>query len=204
MLEVTRICFIRHGETDWNVEQRVQGHIDRPLNAKGMAQADALARRFLRGQAAALYCSDLLRARQTAEPVARALDLDIRVDQALRERNFGCCEGLTLQEIAAQSPEDARAIESGEPDFAAAGGESRRQHQARVLACIEALARAHPAQAVVVVTHGGVLDVIRRRARRLPLQSPRDYAIPNAGINWIAINGDAWEIESWADTVHLD
>ncbi len=204
MPEITRICFIRHGETDWNVEQRVQGHVDQPLNAKGMAQALALARRFLRGQATALYSSDLLRARQTAEPVARALDLDIRVEQALRERNFGRCEGLTLREIAAQSPEDARAIESGNPDFAASGGESRRQHQTRVLDCVQALARAHPAQTVVVITHGGVLDVIRRRAKRLPLESPRDYPIPNAGINWIAINDDDWMIESWADTGHLD
>ena len=201
---MARICFIRHGETDWNVEQRMQGHIDMPLNVKGSTQAQMLGQRFAPGQAAALYCSDLLRARQTAQPVARALQLDVRHDPALRERNFGRCEGLTQAEIFHRYPEDARALELGDPNFVPSGGESRKQHQARVLACVEKLVRIHAGQVIVVVTHGGVLDVLFRRVRRLPLHAPRDYAIPNAGINWIAVGGEDWEIEIWADTAYLD
>ena len=204
MRRVTRICFVRHGETDWNIEQRMQGHIDLALNANGEAQAVAVGRRFSAIQASALYSSDLLRARQTAQPIAEALRLPMVLLPGLRERHFGRCEGMTFAEIAARNMEDARAIESRDPDYAApGGGESRRQHQSRILDCIAQLVRAHPEQSIVVVTHGGVLDVIYRRACGLPVDAPRDYPILNAGINWVAIDGEQWMIEIWGDAAHL-
>jgi probable phosphoglycerate mutase len=111
---------------------------------------------------------------------------------------------MTLEEISLQYEEDARAIESRDPDYASpGGGESRRQHQVRVLDCIEHLVREHEGQTIVVVTHGGALDVIYRRACHLPLEAPRDYPIPNAGINWIGIHNDQWTIEKWGDDAHL-
>jgi len=201
--EQTLICFIRHAETDWNSEQRMQGQLDLPLNALGEAQADALGGYFRRDLAYALYSSDLLRARQTAQPVAAALRLTMRLLPALRERHFGRCEGLTLAEAGARYPGDARAFASGDPDYAPAGGESRRQHQLRILACIESLAGDHRGQTVFVVTHGGVLDVIYRFARGLPDDAPRDYPIPNTGINWVVVDGGEWRIESWGETPHL-
>lgn len=201
--QLTQICFIRHGETDWNIEQRMQGHIDRPLNANGAAQAVTVGRHFSTLQADALYSSDLLRARQTAQPIAQALQLPLTLLSALRERHFGRCEGLTFAEIAARYEDDARAIECRDPDYAAPqGGESRRQHEARVLDCIACLVNDHPGQTIVVVTHGGVLDVVYRRALALPSDAPRDYPIPNAGINWLAINGTQWLIERWGETVY--
>ena len=200
----TRVCFVRHGETDWNIELRMQGQIDQPLNALGEAQAVALGRHFLHCAAAELYSSDLLRARQTAQPIGEALRLRLRLDPALRERHFGRCEGLTLDEVAAQHPEDAQAVTSGDPDYATpGGGESRRQHQNRILACIDRLAGEHRGETIVVVTHGGVLDVIYRHARGLPVEAPRDYPIPNAGINWVVVGSDPWQIESWGETPHL-
>lgn len=202
--EMTRICFVRHGETDWNIEQRLQGQMDLALNAKGEVQATAVGRRFAGLTATALYSSDLLRARQTAQPISDALHLPIVLLQALRERHFGRCEGMTLEEISLQYEEDARAIQSHDPDYASpGGGESRRQHQVRVLDCIEHLVHEHEGQTLVLVTHGGALDVIYRRARHLPLEAPRDYPIPNAGINWISIHGDRWSIEKWGDDAHL-
>ena len=205
MKRETRICFVRHGETDWNIEQRMQGHIDLALNATGEAQAEAVGRCFQGMQASALYCSDLLRARQTAQPIADALRMPMLLLPSLRERHFGRCEGMTFAEIAAHNPEDARAIESRDPDYAApGGGESRRQHQSRILACVERLVDAHPAQTIVAVTHGGVLDVIYRRARGLPDDAPRDYPILNAGINWVVIDGEEWTIERWGDAAHLE
>lgn len=200
----TRICFVRHGETDWNIEQRMQGHIDLALNALGQAQAAALGRHFSDCLAAALYSSDLLRARQTAQPIAEALGLPPRLDPALRERHFGRCEGLTLDEVAVRHVEDAQAFTCRDPDYAApGGGESRRQHQSRVLDCVARLARAHRGQTIVIVTHGGVLDVIYRHASGLPLDTPRNYPIPNAGINWVVAGSAAWQIESWGETPHL-
>lgn len=201
---MTRICFVRHGETDWNVELRLQGQMDLALNANGEAQATAVGRRFAGLAAVALYSSDLLRARQTAQPISEILHLPMTLLQALRERHFGRCEGMTLEEIAHQYEEDAHAIATHDPDYASpGGGESRREHQVRVLDCIDHLVQKHKGQTVVVVTHGGALDIIYRRARGLPLQAPRDYPIPNAGINWIAINKGQWTIETWGDDSHL-
>jgi len=201
---MARIYFIRHGETDWNVELRMQGHIDRPLNANGLAQADALGRHFRPERVAAIYSSDLWRARQTAAPLAGVLGLSVRHEPALRERNFGRCEGMTIGEIEQAFAAEAEAFASGDPDHVPLGGESRRQHQDRVLACVETLAQRHPGQTIVVVTHGGVLDVVYRRVRHLPLTAMRDYPIPNTGINRIAVEEGAWTIESWGDTAHLD
>lgn len=116
--EMTRICFVRHGETDWNKTQRMQGHIDLALNANGEAQAVAAGRYFAGLQAAALYSSDLQRARQTAQAIADALHLPMILLPALRERHFGRCEGMTFDEIAATNIEDARAIERRDPDYA--------------------------------------------------------------------------------------
>ena len=205
MSETTRICFVRHGETDWNIEQRLQEPLDLLLIADGDAQAIAAGPHFSGLPPVALYCSDLLRARQTAQPIAQALHLPMILLPALRERNFGRCEGMTFEEIAASNADDARAIESRDPDYAApGGGESRRQHEKRILDCIDQLVGNHPGQTIVVVTHGGVLDVIYRRVLGLPSDAPRDYPIPNTGINWVAISGEQWVIESWGETAHLE
>ena len=99
--EEARICLIRHGETAWNAELRIQGHRDLPLNGSGLAQAEALAGRLAGQRFDALYSSDLLRARQTAQPLADVLGLPVRLEPELRERHFGCCEGKTREEILA-------------------------------------------------------------------------------------------------------
>ena len=201
---MTRICFIRHGETDWNIELRLQGQTDLALNARGEVQAAAVGHRFLGLSADALYSSDLLRARQTALPISAVLNLPIILLSELRERHFGRCEGMTLEEIAIRYAEDALAFERRDPDYAPlGGGESRRQHQERILECVDRLVREHERQTLVVVTHGGALDVVYRKARDLPLEAPRDYPIPNAGINWLSIENGKWLIEKWGDEVHL-
>lgn len=198
-----RVCFIRHGETDWNGEQRLQGQIDLALNARGLAQALALGGSFTGGTPAAIYSSDLLRARQTAQPLADSMCLPVTPLKALRERNFGRCEGLTMSEIAQRYPADAQAIDANDPDYVLPGGESRRQLNDRVLICVDGLRHIHAGSAIIVVTHGGVLDVVYRRARKLPLDAPRDYPIPNTGINWVVVGDQDWSIESWAVTSHL-
>ena len=202
---MTRICFIRHGETDWNVALRMQGHVDIPLNATGLAQAEALGRRFASGMIAAdaLYCSDLIRAQQTAQPVAAALGVPIITTLQLRERNFGCCEGLVFDEIVARYPAEAAAIKRRDPDHVPAGGESRRQHQARIRDCVTELVACHPGQTLVVVTHGGVLDVVYRLASSLAIDVPRTYQIANASLNWVVVDEEKWQIEAWADVTHL-
>lgn len=201
---MTRICFVRHGETDWNIELRMQGHVDIPLNSTGLAQAAALGRRFADGmEAAAIYSSDLWRARQTAQPIAEALGLPVVPLVGLRERSFGRCEGLVIAEIIERFPEEGMAMKRRDADHVPLGGESRRQHQERIRACVSDLAVRHPTQSLVVVTHGGVLDVIYRIATGLPIEAPRNYPIGNAGINWVRVEGEQWTIESWGDVAHL-
>ena len=201
---VTRICFVRHGETDWNSELRLQGQIDLALNASGESQAAALGPWFLGRTAAAIYSSDLLRARQTAQPISDSLRLPIVALPALRERHFGRCEGLTMAEIADRYADDAQAIESNDPDYVLPeNGESRRQFNARILRCVEELIRTHRGETIIVVTHGGALDVIYRCANNLPVDAPRNYPIPNTGLNWLAIGDEQWRIESWGSTQHL-
>ena len=200
---ITHLCFVRHGETDWNTELRMQGHRDLPLNAQGLEQAEQAGRYFSGKPFVAIYCSDLLRAQQTAKPIAMALKLPVTLCTALRERNFGRCEGLIFSEVARQYEEDAHALKSRDPDYVLPGGESLYQHQQRVLDCVNQLARDHAGQSIVVVTHGGVLDLVYRRASGMALEKPRDFRIPNTGINWIAIRDGEWSIEQWANTTHL-
>ena len=204
MEEATRICLVRHGETDWNAERRMQGHIDVPLNAKGLAQAAAAAASFAGVTARAVYSSDLGRARVTAEAIGHALGLPVTLLPALRERCFGRCEGLTPGEVAARFTEEAAALRRRDPEYMPAGGESIVGHQARILACLDELCRCHPGETIVVVTHGGTLDVIHRRVHGMPPQTPRAWPIPNAGLNWLRVRDGRYVIEAWALTDHLE
>lgn len=203
----TRFCFIRHGETPWNAERRIQGHTDIGLDPEGVHQA-ALAGRWLAAgerRPQILYSSDLLRARLTAEALATALGLTIRYIPALRERRYGQFEGLTYDEARRRYPQDYAAFEHREPDYAfPQGGESLRTFSARVIGALQALHAAHHGEAVAIVTHGGVLDIVNRFVRGNPLDTPRDFHIPNTGLNWVRAGGDGWCIESWAETRHLD
>ena len=204
---MTDLILIRHGETDWNRELRFQGQTDVPLNAIGHTQAQRLAQRLAAEPVQHLVSSDLLRARQTAEPVhaqrLQPLPLAPELEAGLREQHFGVVEGMRVADIQAQYAHDWAQWVRFDADYAFAGGESTRQFHARVTAAVRALARRHPQQTLVVVTHGGVLDMLYRTALGLPLSGPRQSQIPNAGLNRVRLQGDAIEIVAWADTQHL-
>ncbi len=199
---------IRHGETDWNRALRFQGHIDVPLNATGLEQARRLGERLAHERIAHIVCSDLVRTRQTAEPAAQQLGLPITTTERLREQNFGVAEGLTAEEVRAQHPKAWEDWLRFEPDCGMAGGETPRQFHARALAALADIATRHAGQTVLVVTHGGVLDMVWRSAHALGLDGPRRSEIPNVGVNRVRIT-DAGapqqriEILDWADIAHL-
>jgi probable phosphoglycerate mutase len=200
----TKICIVRHGETAWNAEKRIQGHIDIALDPLGLAQAEAAARWLSGHSVAALYSSDLQRAQQTAGCLGSTLGLTPVLLPAVRERRYGLFEGLTYAEARARHPAHYHAFEMREPDFALPeGGESLRQLYARVTACLGELVARHPGQTVILVTHGGVLDIINRFVRGNPLDRPRDFLIPNAGISWIVHAEGQWALELWGETSHL-
>jgi len=121
----------------------------------------------------------------------------------LRERNYGRCEGMIRHEVATRYPEDALALRERHADYVLPDGESLRQHQKRILDCVNRLTREHAGKTLVVITHGGVLDLLYRRASGMTLEQPRNFDIPNTGINWISVCDEQWSIECWADTSHL-
>lgn len=203
----TRICLVRHGETAWNAERRLQGHIDIPLNDKGHAQARATAAGLAGERFSATYCSDLQRARQTAAAIAAHCGLTPSFEAQLRERHYGAFQSLTYDEARARFPEAYQRFEDRDPGFVFPdGGESLQEFAARIRDVLHRIAQAHRGGQVLVVTHGGVLDIAHRLATGKPLEAPRDFTIPNAALNWIEWNGkapDDWTLLAWARQEHL-
>ena len=204
MRSVTRIVAIRHGETAWNVDTRLQGHLDIPLNATGRWQAQRAAGALVEEGISAVYSSDLLRALQTAEALGSALSLPVVTDTRLRERAFGVFEAHTFAEIDARWPDDARRWTQREPDFAPEGGESLREVYVRCLDAVHALAEAHAGQTIALVAHGGVMDCLYRAATQLDLQAKRSWPLGNASINRLLHTGVGLTLIGWSDTRHLD
>ena len=120
----TRLCIVRHGETAWNAEHRVQGQLDIPLNDIGLKQADAVGRALQAERFDAIYSSDLIRARQTAAPAAKRYSMEVVQDRQLRERHYGIFERLTYAEVKVRYPEDYARFEAREPGYAFRTGES--------------------------------------------------------------------------------
>lgn len=200
---MTRFIVIRHGETDWNVASRIQGHSDSPLTAAGVAQAEAIARRLASERFDALVSSDLGRALATARIIAARTGHAIATDPGLRERNFGRGEGLTYGELDHEYPDVFSKVRETDPDYVIPGGESRRQLYERVRATFEALAEAHAGRRIAVVSHGGVLASLYRVIHGIGIATPHPIPIVNASFNALACEGGRWVVEAWGDIAHL-
>ena len=204
MIEVTRLFVVRHGETAWNVDQRVQGQLDVPLNANGRRQAARLVQALAGEGIEAIYSSDLLRASETAAALAHAIGLPLQTDPGLRERAFGHFEGATFTEIEQRWPDDAKRWRRRDPDFAPGGGEVLRAFYARSVETATRLAGRHPGQTVALVAHGGVLDCLYRAAVHIDLQAPRTWQLGNASINRLLYTEQGLAMVGWNDNGHLD
>ena len=204
MTEATRIIAIRHGETAWNVDTRIQGQLDIALNAAGRWQASRLADVLKDEPIAAIYASDLARAWETAQYVGRAVDLEVIKEEALRERGFGAFEGKTFAEIEAHLPDQSLLWRRRDPDFAPAGGESLSALRDRVVEATLRLAERHKGELIALVAHGGVMDVLYRAATRLDIQAPRTWTLGNAAINRLLWAPGGLSLVGWADMQHLD
>ncbi|MBC7716937.1 MAG: histidine phosphatase family protein [Pseudorhodobacter sp.] len=202
--QATRILAIRHGETAWNLDGRMQGHRDIPLNATGRWQAQRLADALSGENIAAVYASDLLRAHETARAVAAGRSLTIGIERALRERCFGKFEGMTFKEIDQRWPVEAESWRVRDPDFAPQGGESLRVFYARCIQVIARLASAHAGETITLVAHGGVMDCFYRAAARVDLQAPRSWQLGNASINRLLYTEGGLSLVGWSDTFHLE
>ena len=202
-MSATILVLVRHGETSWNVEGRIQGHTDIALNGLGIAQAEALGKRLARERFDAVYSSDLIRALHTARPAVPDPDRTIIKDRRLRERHLGVLQGLTGEEATAAQPAAWKAFKSRDTDLDLAGGETLGEFSRRVVGFVEAVLEAHAGERVLVVTHGGVLDAAYRHAVGMPLSASRNFPIYNASVNMISHHGGRWEIGAWGDVSHL-
>ncbi len=200
----TQLCIVRHGETAWNAEHRVQGQLDIPLNEIGLRQAQSVGLALRGERFDAIYSSDLSRARQTAEPIANFLSMKLVIEQDLRERHYGIFERLTYAEVRQKYPEDYARFEARDPEYAFRTGESLRDFSARSIAIVSKIVKQNEGKSILVFTHGGVLDKLYRHITGLPLSAERNFGIPNAGLNRIEITADGWRILSWADIAHLE
>ena len=205
-MDATRILAIRHGETAWNVATRIQGHLDIPLNDAGLRQADHLAQALAQRDAVnAIYASDLSRAHTTASAIAKAMGQQVTAHTGLRERHFGEFQGRTFAEIEAELPDHAFQWRKRVPDWTPpGGGESLVALRERILKTVDELAAQHTGQQIVLVAHGGVLDILYRAATRLDLQAPRTWQLTNTAVNRLLWTPQGLSLVGWGDTSHLD
>lgn len=207
-MDWTRLLLVRHGETAWNADGRLQGQLDIPLNDTGRAQARRLAAALReRGEAIDLIVSsDLARALQTARAVADATGAPLRATAALRERCFGAFEGRSFAAIEAELPGAAERWRRRDPDWVPpGGGESLLQFKERVVQSVCALASQNMGKHLALFTHGGVLDLLYRAATGLGLQDARTWRLDNAVINRLLWTPDSGlSLVGWADRLHLD
>ena len=201
---ITRICFVRHGETDWNVEKRIQGQLDLPLNEVGRAQALAMAFNAAHVSFRTVYSSDLARAEETARALALREGLEVKLLPQLRERNYGIFQGITAAEGALRYPEAHAHYMARDPGYDFETGESLLRFAARVAEAVDWMVRHHSGQTIAAVSHAGVLDILYRKATGRPLHTPRDFVIPNCALNWFHFDGQGWHLETWADRHHLE
>lgn len=206
---MTEILLVRHGETPWNVEGRVQGWEDIPLNENGVLQAQALAKHLKRLSDAgdhltAIYSSDLKRAHHTASIVAELVGLPLNVEPGIRERHFGVLQGLIYNDMEKHQPEAYRIWRSRDPELEMPQGESLGFFHRRVVGAINSLAAKHPGERIMVVSHGGAMDIIWRHASQVSLQVDRKAPLLNASLNRLSVSPESWKILSWGDVAHLE
>ncbi|HNH36243.1 MAG TPA: histidine phosphatase family protein [Rhodocyclaceae bacterium] len=184
----THICIARHGETDWNAAGILQGWIDVPINEKGRLQAVELGESLAGRGFSCIYSSPLRRARETAEMIAGRLELPVpSFHDGLKERHFGRYQGVPKEELAVTHPEVLEEIRSRNPAGHFEGGESMDHFADRVIHALGDIADLHEAEAVLVVTHGWVMDVITRHVKGLPRDTVLNMKRKNIECLWLDV-----------------
>jgi 2,3-bisphosphoglycerate-dependent phosphoglycerate mutase len=202
--QLTRVVAIRHGETVWNAEMRMQGQLDTALSERGRWQAQRAAEALTGDGIEAIFASDLARAFDTAQALATRLGLPITTDTGLRERSFGIFQGFTYAEIDARWPTEAARWRHHDPDFGPDEGETLREFSARAVTACTRIAASQAGRSIAIVTHGGVLDCLYRAASGIALGAPRSWQLGNAAVNRLLYTPRGFTLVGWSDTAHLD
>ena len=204
----TDILIIRHGQTAWNTQKRLQGHSDIPLNENGRLQAVTLAEILRDEPLDAIFSSDLQRAYQTAYEIAKIHNLPVHQDRSFRERCYGICEGMKDGEIREAYPESYKAWYAADPDHFFPDGErkteSPRQFHHRAVNAIREAATRSPGKKIAIVTHFGVIETAYRTAQNIPLGTHCRMPVLNTSINRFRWTGGTLELLQWGEASHLE
>ncbi len=199
------LFLIRHGETDWNTEMRVQGHTDTVLNARGLEQAQKLAARFAGEEPfAALYASPQKRARVTAEIIAQRMSVEITFDERLKEKHLGEMEGLSIPEVQTRYPDWFHAWRESDMHVMMPGEETPADHQKRVRAFLDDMRARHATdERVGIVTHGGTLNMFIGTVMGLDIAKRFPFWFDNASVSWIDWSRSRPRVRLLNDLCHL-
>jgi probable phosphoglycerate mutase len=202
-MKETEIILIRHGETEWNSQLRMQGHSNSALSAVGRGQIQSLGEWMKNVPFDHIYSSDSLRARQTAEAITQYSGDTLQFDQRIREKNLGVFEGLTSIEARERHPEIYLLFKTGGANYVIDEGESTQQVLYRALEFIEEIRLRHPEQRVVMVTHGGVVRVLMKHTLGLSIDARTSFLIKNTGIFRLVWN-ERWLVSQMGGVSHLE
>jgi len=202
-MKETEIILIRHGETEWNSQKRMQGHSNSDLSEVGRGQIQALGELMKNVSFDHIYSSDSLRTSQTAEAITQYSGHTLQFDQRIREKNLGVFEGLTSTEAKERHPEIYRLFKTAGANYVIDEGESTQQLLERALEFIEEIRLRHPQERVVMVTHGGVVRVLMKHALGLSIDAPTRFIIKNTGIFGLIWN-ENWLVTQMGGVSHLE
>ena len=202
-MKETEIILIRHGETEWNSQQRMQGHSNSDLSSLGQAQIQALGQWMKNVPFDHIYSSDSLRAKQTAEAITQFSGHELKIDLRLREKNLGVFEGLTSEEARERHPEVFRLFKTAGSKYVIDEGESTQQLQDRSLEIVNEIRIKHPEERVLLVTHGGFIRVVMKHSLGLSLETPTRFLIRNTGV-FRLVWEDKWIVSQMGGVSHLE
>lgn len=203
-MKITTLHVIRHGQTTWNAAGRIQGQSDSPLSELGRQQAEKVAEALAARPLAAIYSSDLTRARDTAAPLAARLGLEPVLEPRLRERSYGILETLTWPEVRAAHPELYAGLAAGDGALRLPEGESREDLFDRIGPAFEAIANAHPGEEIAVVTHGGVKAAFFARVVGLAASAKPPLRTLNGAISTFERWGEELKLVTWGSVAHIE
>ena len=202
-MKETEIILIRHGETEWNSQKRMQGNSNSDLSSAGQAQIQALGQWMKNVPFDHIYSSDSLRAKQTAEAITQFSGHELKIDLRLREKNLGVFEGLTSEEARERHPEVFRLFKTAGSKYVIDEGESTQQLQDRALEIVNEIRIKHPEERVLLVTHGGFIRVVMKHSLGLSLETPTRFLIRNTGV-FRLVWEDKWLVSLMGGVSHLE
>ena len=198
------LLIVRHGETEWNAEGRIQGHTDIGLSEKGAEQARSLGQRLADRQIDVAYSSDLKRTSETAKLALGGRDITLNETPRLREYNKGIFEGMTLSEIQEKFPAEYPKYLEKDLSYAPEGGETTRDVSTRMASIFAEIKANHLDETVLVVSHGGVLRAAMVSLLGMPLEGNWSFVFGNCGLTMVDTYTDNAVLRLFNDTSHIN